>query len=86
MDDIHLTPEECALVILRVLQESQWGDGSIVETQKIGNKEITEVVVEDIHLERLYPTKYAKPSARVIESRQNLVKRIQATGLRAHHG
>ncbi|KAH8701454.1 putative short chain dehydrogenase/ reductase [Phaeosphaeriaceae sp. PMI808] len=81
-DDIYLTPEECASVILRVIQEPHWGNGSIVETQRIGDKKASEVIVRDVHLEGLYPAKYGKPSERVIQSRQNLVKRIQETGMR----
>jgi hypothetical protein len=81
-DDIYLTPEECASVILRVIQEAHWGNGSIVETQRIGDKQVSEVIVRDVHLEGLYPARYGKPSERVIQSRQNLVRRIQETGLR----
>ncbi|KIX00548.1 uncharacterized protein Z518_09613 [Rhinocladiella mackenziei CBS 650.93] len=81
-DDVYLTPEECAAVILRVMQEPQWGNGSIVETQKIGDKKASEIIVRDVHLEQVYPTKYGKPSERVIQGRQDLVKRIQETGLR----
>jgi hypothetical protein len=81
-DDISLTPEECAAVILRVFQEPQWGNGSVVETRKIGGKKASEIIVRDVQLEQLYPTNFEKPSERVIQSRQNLVKRIQEFGMR----
>ena len=81
-DDVSLTPEECAAVILRVLVESQWGNGSIVETQKIGDKKTSEVVVRDVQMERLYPTTFVKPGERVIQSRQILVRQIQESGMR----
>jgi len=81
-DDVSLMPEECAAVILRVLVEPQWGNGSIVETQKIGDKKASKVVVRDVQMERLYPTTFVKPSERVIQSRQNLVRQIQESGMR----
>ncbi|KAI8965516.1 hypothetical protein F5Y11DRAFT_344392 [Daldinia sp. FL1419] len=81
-DDVSLTPEECAAVILRVLVEPQWGNGSIVETQMIGDKKASEIVVRDIQMELLYPTTFVRPSDRVIQSRQNLVKHIQEFGMR----
>lgn len=36
--------EECADTIMKVLQEPQYGDGSIVEVHKIGTKETQRVM------------------------------------------
>lgn len=55
-EDVSLTAGECTDVIMRVLQEPQYGDGSIVEVQKIGTKEEPQVHVRDVPLEALYPT------------------------------
>ncbi|KAL9122649.1 MAG: hypothetical protein Q9187_000801 [Circinaria calcarea] len=65
-DDVSLTPEECAAVILRVLVEPQWGNGSIVETQKIGDKKASKIVVRDVQMERLYPTNFVKPISELL--------------------
>lgn len=53
-----------------------------METQKIGDKEVSDVVVRDVQMERLYPTTFVKPGERVIQSRQNLVRQIQESGMR----
>ncbi|KAJ4296099.1 hypothetical protein N0V88_004801 [Collariella sp. IMI 366227] len=82
-DDISLSSQECAAVILRVLQEPQWGDGSIVETQKKGAEEAFEIEVRDVHLEVLYPMPFGRPNDRVVQSRQKLLKQLQEKGMRA---
>lgn len=69
-------------MLLRVLQEPQWGNGSIVETQKIGSKEAFEINVRDVHMEALYPKLFGRPGERVIQSRRNAVARIQEKGMR----
>ncbi|KAJ3498612.1 hypothetical protein NLG97_g988 [Lecanicillium saksenae] len=81
-DDTYLTEDECASVIVRVLQEPGWGNGSVVETQRLGDKEKAEVVVRDVHLEKLYPLDFARPSKLVIESREKLIERIRLHGMR----
>jgi NAD(P)-dependent dehydrogenase (short-subunit alcohol dehydrogenase family) len=55
-EDVSLTADECANTIMSVLQEPQYGDGSISEVQKIGTKDTPEVHVRDVPLEALYPT------------------------------
>ncbi|KAI8668171.1 hypothetical protein NCS55_00841600 [Fusarium keratoplasticum] len=54
--DVALKPEDCAELIMRVLQEPQYGDGNIVEIMMIGTKEEQTVNVREIGLEALYPT------------------------------
>ncbi|KAJ5351539.1 hypothetical protein N7452_000513 [Penicillium brevicompactum] len=79
-----LTPEECAGVILRVLQEAQWGRGSIVETHKLDTEEPEgKVAVRDVDLELLYPN-LAFPdniARRIGEDEQNLVARLEDRGM-----
>lgn len=55
-EDVSLSAEECAGTIMKVLQEPQYGDGSIVEVQKVGTKEDSKVHIRDVALEALYPT------------------------------
>ncbi|KAF7532110.1 hypothetical protein G7054_g8244 [Neopestalotiopsis clavispora] len=81
-DDVSLSAKQCSDVIVRVLVEPQWGNGSIVETQMLGDKTTSKVVVRDVQMEALYPTTFVKPGERVIESRENLIKRIKAYGMR----
>lgn len=80
--DDALTPEECAAVILRVLVEPQWGNGSIVETQKIRDQKTSKVVVRDVQMEHLYPTICEPLNELMIQSRHNLVRQLQESGMR----
>lgn len=79
-----LTPEECAGVILRVLQEAQWGRGSIVETHKLDTKEPEgKVAVRDVNLELVYPS-MAFPDRiikRLGEEEESLVARLKDRGM-----
>lgn len=79
-DDVTLSPHECAEVLLRVLQEPQWGNGNIVETQKVGSKDSFEIDVRDVHMEALYPKLFGRPSER---SKRNLLASSLAIGARA---
>ncbi|KAH7255225.1 uncharacterized protein BKA55DRAFT_736611 [Fusarium redolens] len=54
--DVALEPEHVAELTLKVLQESQYGDGNIVEIMMIGSKEEQSVHVREVSLEALYPT------------------------------
>ncbi|RYP83098.1 hypothetical protein DL770_005439 [Monosporascus sp. CRB-9-2] len=53
-EDVALTPGQCAAVIMRVLREPQYGDGSIVETRLDGFD--AEPSIREVPLEALYPT------------------------------
>jgi hypothetical protein len=52
---VALEPEHVAELTLKVLQESQYGDGNIVEIMMIGSKEEQSVHVREVSLEALYP-------------------------------
>ncbi|KAK7959442.1 uncharacterized protein PG986_004296 [Apiospora aurea] len=80
--DVCLSAEECAAVILRVLVEPQWGSGSIVETQMLGDKTAPRISVRDVQMEALYPATFQRPNHHVIQSRQNLIQRVQKFGMR----
>lgn len=79
-DDISLTALECAAVVLRVLQEPQWGNGNIVETQKIGTKDTPEISVRDVPLQAMYPSP-ARPNKNYIEHKRQFVARLQERGM-----
>jgi hypothetical protein len=80
-DDISLSAFECAAVILRVLQEPQWGGGSIVETQMVGTKAAPEIAVRDVPLTSLYPDA-AHPNSNYIEHKRRFMAEIQKSGMR----
>jgi hypothetical protein len=78
-----LTPMECGAVILRVLQEAQWGKGSIVETQKITSDSEDTVSVRDVQLNSLYPTLTTPESilGRIGEDKKFLIARLKDKGM-----
>lgn len=79
-----LTAEECAGVILRVLQEAQWGRGSIVETHKLNTNEPGgKVAVRDVNLELFYPNMvFSDDIVRQLEEDQDiLVAQLQERGM-----
>ena len=78
-----MTPQQCASVIVRVLQEPQYGDGNIIETMLVGTKADPSVNVREVPLEALYPT--VGPVGQdnhLLEEEQKLVKRLQESGMR----
>ncbi|KOC07353.1 putative short chain dehydrogenase/reductase family oxidoreductase [Aspergillus flavus AF70] len=83
-DDISLSAFECAAVILRVLQEPQWGSGSIVETQMVGTKAAPEIAVRDVPLTALYPTgSLARPNQNYTDHKRRFIAELQNRGMRA---
>lgn len=83
-DGTSLTPQECAGVILRVLQEPQWGRGSIVEATKAASEKGSQVTVRDVRLEALYPSAPAISGlgARVTAGKRRLIAHLQEKGLK----
>ncbi|KAJ4328066.1 hypothetical protein N0V84_001434 [Fusarium piperis] len=55
-DDLTMTPEQCADVLMTVLTQPEYGDGNIVETMLIGTRDNPSVNVREVPLELLYPT------------------------------
>ncbi|KAH6652035.1 hypothetical protein BKA67DRAFT_572722 [Truncatella angustata] len=80
--DVSLSAEECASLIMQVLQEPQYGDGSVVEVQKIGAKEDPQVNVRDVPLEALYPTVSALDQVKAaLAEEEELVKTLSTSGM-----
>ncbi|KPM38748.1 hypothetical protein AK830_g7799, partial [Neonectria ditissima] len=80
-DDLTMTPEQCASVMMRVLKDAEYGDGNIIETLLIGTKENSSVNVREVPLEALYPT--VGPVGQenhLLEEEEKLTKQLQARG------
>ncbi|KAK7402832.1 hypothetical protein QQX98_011424 [Neonectria punicea] len=80
-DDLTMTPEQCASVMMRVLKEAEYGDGNIIETLLIGTKENSSVNVREVPLEALYPT--VGPVGQdnhLLEEEEKLAKQLQKKG------
>ncbi|KAK1633249.1 hypothetical protein BDP81DRAFT_452355 [Colletotrichum phormii] len=54
-DDLTLTPQQCAAVLMRVLCEPEFGDGNVAETMLVGSKDDSSVSVREVPLHLLYP-------------------------------
>ncbi|KAH8820253.1 hypothetical protein F5884DRAFT_744613 [Xylogone sp. PMI_703] len=82
-DDLTLTPEQCATVMMSILTEPQYGDGNIVETMLVGTKENPSVNVREVPLEALYPT--VGPVGQdnhLLEEEEKLGKQLEERGMR----
>ncbi|KAH6989378.1 hypothetical protein BKA56DRAFT_727859 [Ilyonectria sp. MPI-CAGE-AT-0026] len=82
-DDLTLTPEQCASVMMRVLSEPQYGDGNIIETLLVGTKDNSSINVREVPLEALYPT--VGPVGQdnhLLEEEEKLTKQLQEKGMR----
>ncbi|KAI1046006.1 hypothetical protein LB505_010791 [Fusarium chuoi] len=80
---LGLTAEQCANVMFQVLTEEKYGDGNIVETMLIGNRESNSVNVREIPMEALYPTVVAEGSHDgLYEGEEKLAKQLAEKGMR----
>lgn len=80
---MKLTPKQCAEVMMRVLQEPQYGDGNIVETLLVGRKESATVNVREVPLEALYPTVGpVGEDNHLLEEEQKFAKQLAEKGMR----
>ncbi|KAF4452081.1 hypothetical protein F53441_5013 [Fusarium austroafricanum] len=80
---LNLTPEQCADVMFRVLTEEQYGDGNIVETMLVGNKESNSVNVREVPMEALYPTQVAEGAHNgLYMADEKLAQQLDAKGMR----
>lgn len=81
--DVALTAEHCAGLMMRVLQEEQYGDGNIVEIMMIGSKDDQSVHVREIGLEALYPTVGPLDAGtRAMAETQKFVQNLKENGMR----
>lgn len=69
--------------MLRVLTGEQYGDGNIIETMLIGNRESSSVNVREVPLELLYPTVIAEGSHDgLYQEEERLAKQLEEVGMR----
>lgn len=81
-EDDSLSAKNCAATIMKVLQEPQYGNGSIVEVQMIGTKEDSQVYMRAIPLEAQYPTVgvFDQVKAAMAEE-QAMIEKLQEHGM-----
>lgn len=79
-----LSPRECAGVILRVMQEAQWGRGSILLTQKIITENLHhEIDVVEVDLGIVCPPLQLpqRVAERLGEDEEVLIARLKEKGM-----
>ncbi|TDZ54046.1 17-beta-hydroxysteroid dehydrogenase 14 [Colletotrichum trifolii] len=81
-DDLTMTPEQCASVMLRVLTEAEFGDGNVMEVMLLGNKKQSELSVREVPLHLLYPSCGAGEDNHLLEEEQKMVKGLKEHGMR----
>ncbi|KAK7743184.1 hypothetical protein SLS53_004269 [Cytospora paraplurivora] len=83
-DDLAMTPQQCASVMIQILTEPQYGDGNVVEVMMVGSKQDPKISVRDVPLEILYPSSgVVGQDNHVVEEEAKFVKRLQQHGLRS---
>lgn len=82
-EELGMTPEECASVMMRVLTEPQYGDGNIVEAIMVGTKEDSKINVREVPMEALYPSAGNFSDENHLEEEEaKLVKQLQEHGMK----
>ncbi|KAF4973792.1 hypothetical protein FSARC_21 [Fusarium sarcochroum] len=82
-DDLTLTAEECAGIIMDVLTKSKYGDGNIVQVMRVGTKEEPDISVREVPLERLYPTGGpVGPENHLLEEEEKFIEQLKDKGMR----
>lgn len=82
-DELGMTPEQCASVMMRVLTEPQYGDGNIVEAMMVGTKEDSRINVREVPMEALYPTTATFSDKNYLEEEETkIVRQLQEQGMR----
>lgn len=82
--EVSLSPQECAGVILRVMQEPQWGRGTIVATQKIITEDLNhEINVVEVDIGIACPPLQLPQRVveRLVEDEQSLIARLKEKGM-----
>lgn len=82
-DDLTLSPEQCASVMLSVMTEEQYGHGDIIETMLVGTKAKSSVHVREVPVEALYPT--VGPVGQenhLLEEEDKLIEKLCEKGMR----
>ncbi|VUC29439.1 unnamed protein product [Clonostachys rosea] len=81
--DVALEPEHVADLIMKVLQEPQYGNGNIVEILMAGSKEEQSVNVREVTLEALYPTVGPLDAGtRAMEEELKFFEQVKEKGMR----
>lgn len=81
-DDLHMTPQQLAGVMMRVLTEPEFGDGNIVEAMMLGNKKNSSLGVREVPMHLLYPSCGAGEDHHLAEEEEKMVKSLKEHGMR----
>ncbi|KAI8292064.1 3-beta-hydroxycholanate 3-dehydrogenase (NAD(+)) 2 [Colletotrichum sp. SAR 10_99] len=81
-DDLSMTPEQLASVMMRVLTEPDFGDGNIIEAMMLGNKKNSSLGVREVPMHLLYPSCGAGEDHHLVEEEEKMVKNLKEHGMR----
>ncbi|KAL7940705.1 hypothetical protein V8C42DRAFT_361779 [Trichoderma barbatum] len=82
-DDLALTAEEVADLMVRALTEEQYGDGNILEINKTGTPEEHQIIEKQVQLEALYPTMNPAALGKAMEEELKFMALIGEKGMRS---
>ncbi|KAK1527794.1 hypothetical protein CPAR01_12352 [Colletotrichum paranaense] len=66
-DDLTPTPQQCAAVLMHVLCEPEFGDGSMVETKLVGSKDDNSVSVRERMILTVLPSATSARFSQVLQ-------------------
>ncbi|KAJ9214281.1 hypothetical protein DTO166G4_4126 [Paecilomyces variotii] len=82
--DMNMTATECAEVMLRIVTETQYGDGNVVEAMQFGTKEKSEVRVRNVPYQLLLPEidfSGEFSGKNILAEEEKLWKRLETNGM-----
>ncbi|KAJ0313951.1 hypothetical protein Brms1b_007373 [Colletotrichum noveboracense] len=81
-DDLSMTPQQLASVMMRVLTEPEFGDGNIIEAMMLGNKKNSSLGVREVPMHLLYPSCGAGEDHHLVEEEEKMVVNLKEHGMR----
>ncbi|KAF4126165.1 Short-chain dehydrogenase [Geosmithia morbida] len=81
-DDLKLSPDQAADVVLSLITDAKYGDGNVVETMLVGTKDDPKVNVREVPLEALYPTVGPVGSDNhLLEEEEKFIQHVEKHGM-----
>ncbi|KAF6807331.1 nad-dependent 15-hydroxyprostaglandin dehydrogenase [Colletotrichum musicola] len=81
-DELHMTPQQLAGLMMRVLTEPEFGEGNIMEAMMLGNKKNATLGVREVPMHLLYPSCGAGEDHHLVEEEEKMVKDLKEHGMR----
>lgn len=82
-DDMALSAEDTAGIMMKLLTEEQYGNGNVLEVMQIGTKEEPKIHQREVKMEALYPTVSPMGSGtKAMDEELQFMQRVAEKGMR----